>query len=122
MCVNGPPIHSTPLFKELKILTIFEIFKLEIIKFVYDSLNKNNPNQFINYFTYPSNYYNTSNNREDKINIPQVRTTTYGLKSIKYSAALIWNDIPFSIRSNVTSRKNLISKVKSLYLSEYVIK
>ena len=118
---DGPPIHSFPLFNELKILTIFDIFKLEIIKFVYDSLNNNNPNQFNNYFTYPSNQYNTLSNRQNNLNIPQVRTTTYGLKSIKYSGAIIWNAIPFSIRSTIISRKNIISTVKSLYLSTYGI-
>ena len=116
---DGPPIHSIPLFKELKILTIFDLFKVEIIKFVYDSINNNNPNQFNDYFTYPINHYNTSRNRLNKLNVPQVRTTTYGLKSIKYSGALIWNDIPLLIRSTITSRKNMLYKVKILYLSEY---
>ena len=116
---NGPPIHSLPLFNELNILTIFDIFKLEIIKFVHDSLNKNNPNQFHNYFSYPSNLHNTLSNRQNNLNIPQVRTTTYGLKSIKYSGAIIWNDIPFTIRNIISSRKNMISKIKTLYLSEY---
>ena len=118
---DGPPTHSSPLFKHLKILTIFDIFKLEIIKFVYDSLNNNNPNQFINYYTYPPNQYNTSSNRQNNLNIPQVRTTTYGLRSIKYSGAIIWNDIPFLIRDTTTSRKNILFKVKCLFLSEYGI-
>ena len=116
---DGPPIHSIPLFKELKILTIFDIFKLEIIKFIYDSLNNINPNQFKNYFSYSSNNYNTLSNRLNNLKIPQVRTTTYGLKSVKYSGAIIWNNIPFSIRTTISSRKNMIYKIKSLYISEY---
>ncbi len=116
---DGPPSHSLPLFKELKILTINDIFKLEIIKFVYDSLNNNNPTQLNNFFNYPTTHYNTLSKRDKKLKIPQVRTTTYGLKSIKYSGAIIWNDIPFTIRTTSTSRKNLITKVKSIYLTEY---
>ena len=41
--------HSAPLFKELKLMNIYDIFKVEALKFVYDSLNKNNPSQFHSY-------------------------------------------------------------------------
>ena len=36
---------------------------------------------------------------ENTVNIPRVRTTTYGLRSFRYSAAKLWNELPNSFRS-----------------------
>jgi hypothetical protein len=33
------------------------------------------------------------------VNVPHVRTTTYGLKSFRYSAAKLWNELPNSFRT-----------------------
>ena len=114
----GPLSHSSPLFKELDILTIYDIFKIESLKFVFDSLNSVNPTQFHNYFVYPTNPYNTTSNRNHNLNIPLARTTSYGLKSLKNIGAHIWNDIPLSIRST-NSRNQLIKNSKKMYVSLY---
>ena len=74
--------HSLPLFKELQVLTIFEVFKVETSKFVFESLNHINPHQFHDFFTYPSNPRNTTNTRNNNLFIPQARTKHYGLNSI----------------------------------------
>ena len=102
---------SAPLFKNLNILSIYDIFNVETLKFVYDSLTKANPTQFHNYFIYPTNSYNTAANRNNNLNIPSVRTTTYGIKSLKYTGSLLWNNLPSSVR-NVSSRKQFSKKVK----------
>ena len=92
---SEPISHSLPLFKELDILTIFELFKVETSKFVFESLNHIiNPHQFHDFYTYPSNPRNTTNIRNDSLFIPQTRTKHYGLNSIKNVGARIWNDIP----------------------------
>ena len=36
---HGPLVHTPPLFYELKLLTIFDVFKLQAGKFVYESIN-----------------------------------------------------------------------------------
>ena len=107
--ITGPFAHSAPVFKELNILTVYDTFKIETIKFVFDSLNSNNPLQFHNYFMYPTNPYNTAGNRNNNLKTPLGRTKNYGLKSLKYIGAQIRNDI----RSG-TSRKQLIKSVKCL--------
>ena len=86
--------HSLPLFKELEILTIFDVFKVETFKFVFGSLNCTNPPQFHGLFTYPSNTQNKTNNRNKNLFIPQARTKHYGLNSINNIGACTWNDIP----------------------------
>lgn len=111
----GPLVHTKPLFKELKILTIFDIFKLEVSKFVYDCLHFTNPIQFNIYYKSCSSFYKTTSNNKQKLFKPIVRTTIYGLKSIKYNGVLIWNEIPLDIRLSV-SKSVFIYKLKKLLL------
>ena len=53
MTFSDPLSHSLPLFKELEILTISEVFKMETSKFVFESLNHINPSQFHDFFYIP---------------------------------------------------------------------
>ena len=73
--VPGPLAQSQPLFKELEILTIFQLFKVETAKFVFDCLNGSKPSQFHDYFCYPIIAQNTANNQNRSLFIPQARTT-----------------------------------------------
>ena len=45
--------------------------------------------------------------------LPKVNTTTYGLKSWRYTAAKIWNALPdqFRAANNIGTFKNLMSKM-----------
>jgi hypothetical protein len=44
--------------------------------------------------------------------IPRVRTTRYGLHSIRYAATKLWNELPGQLRSEMSLEhfKGLISK------------
>ena len=109
---------SAPLFNNLNILSIYDIFNVETLKFVFDSLTKTNPTQFHNYFFYPTHLHNTAANRNLNLNIPSVRTTTYGIKSLKYTGSLLWNNLPSYVR--IKPSKNLFSKViKDIYVKSY---
>ena len=63
--------HSSPIFNNLNILKIHDIFKVAILNFVYDSLRKLNPAQFHEYFHLPANNLNTAANRRGNLNTPQ---------------------------------------------------
>ena len=43
----GPLPHTPPLFHQLKVLTIYYIFKLQVGKFVYESINDIGPSHSI---------------------------------------------------------------------------
>ena len=90
--------HSGPLFKDLELLTVFDVFKCETLKFVYQSLKKSNPPQFHNFYSYSITTHDTAAMRNRDLRTPTVRTTTYGLKSLKYVGALLWNSIPNPLR------------------------
>ena len=54
------------------------------------------------------------------LELPKVNTTTYGLKSWRYTAATIWNTLPdqFRATNNIGTFKNLMSK---LHFSNFYI-
>ena len=110
--------HSAPLFKGLKILNIYDIYKVETLKFVYDSLRKSNPPQFHSFYSYPSNQTSTAANRDFNLNTPQVRTSTYGLKSLKYTGVMLWNDLSAVIRK-LPAKKSFGKAEKKLFLENY---
>ena len=116
---DGSRIHSSPLFYETGILTIYDIFKLQLAIFIFKCLNHYNPPQFSNYYSYVSDDYNTSSSRKKLLRTPMARTSKYGLNSIKCLGAKIWNDIPLELRES--SSANLFKTIlKRHLLSSYI--
>ena len=125
---------SSPLFRELEILKISEIFKHQISKFIHNCIN-NKPIQFKDWFLFTTEmhrYYTRSNasfnpttsvveKKTGNIYIPYARTTNYGQKSIKIQGSKIWNEIPFGLR-NITSKILFAKSLKLYYNSdEYIL-
>ena len=110
---------SLPIFKNLNILKIYDIFNIETLKFVYDSLKKSNPSQFHEYFHSLINVQNTAANRNGNLQRPQARTQTYGIKSIKYTGCMLWNVLPDDIRNSL-SKKTLNKSLKKHFINTYV--
>ena len=54
----------------------------------------------INYYIHVSNHYNTISSKNKLLRTPSVRTTKYGLNSVKYAGATQWNKIPMEIRDS----------------------
>ena len=109
---------SEPLFKHLKIMTIHNIFKLRILNFVFKSLTKQCPTQFHTWFLQSSRIHNHNTRSSDNNNlfIPQIRTTFYGKKSIKYMGPKIWNELPNTIKL-IATNNTFVSKLK-LHLTQ----
>ena len=99
---------SNPLFLELEILKIQDLFKVKINKFIYRCLKKNTPINFHNWFIYTNliHNYNTRSGYIDSnqlistknLFIPIARTSHYGLKKIKVHGPKIWNELPPDVR------------------------
>ena len=55
---------TNPLFKELDILKVQDIFKISVLKFIYDWLNGHTPLNFKEWFTLNNSVhsYNTTSN------------------------------------------------------------
>ena len=121
-----PP--SDPLFVNLGIIKIQDIFKMNVSKFIYKCLNKTNPSNFHSWFTL-SSMCNNHNTRSKFIDIENsittrnlfvsfYRTTHYGLKQLKVLGAKIWNNIPPLIRNN-TSIKIFLNELKNSIINSY---
>ena len=66
---------------------------MEQIKIAYEFINKSLPVELLNLFKLNSEVhsYLTRNFANKGLHIPQMYTTSFGEKSLKYSAAVIWN-------------------------------
>ena len=66
---------------------------------VLNALNNEVPEALQELFKNATNqhYYNTRGAYPNKLNLPQVRTTHYGLQSIKYKSAKVWSEMKTKI-------------------------
>ena len=80
------PLPHTPLFYQLKILTIFDIYQLQLGKLVYDTINDIGPTQSIILFPRANQVHDHHTRFANQGNIynTYVRTTRYGLKGLRH--------------------------------------
>ena len=85
---------------------------MNISSFVFKCLNKLCIPQFHSWFIQTSQIHNHNTRAalSNNLYIPPVRTTFYGLKSIKVLGPKIWNNLPMEIKNN----KSYISFLNNL--------
>lgn len=103
---------STPLFSDLKILKLQDLFQLKLLTFVYECINKISPPCFHSFFDLVQSVhqYGTRQATKNDIFLTQNNTVQYGLKSVRYHGAKCWNDIPLNIKNSpsaISFRRNL---------------
>ena len=72
---------SAPLNKESKIFKLKDIVLLNNLQFVYDQINKGLSKSFHAFFTLKTEQHR-HNTRGNSLNVPPVKTTTYGSDSV----------------------------------------
>ena len=84
--------HVAPLFKQMNVLNVYDINKLQIVCFVYKSMNSLLQHCFANFFdsNAPLHDYNLRNNRSRKLH---QSTTNVRFFSFKCNEPRIWKDI-----------------------------
>ena len=99
---HGPLVHSPPLFRRLKILNIYDIFKLQLGNLVYDTIHNQGPLKNILRYQQVSNIHNYHTRQASQGNIYRdyVRTTQFGLKSLTTAGGILWNSIPPDIKNS----------------------
>ena len=92
---------SLPIFKGLKLLKLSDIFELRLLTFVFDSINKTSPDCFHNFFLFSSSVhqYSTRQASHGDLYMTHQNTLHYGLKSIRYLGAKLWNTLPVELRN-----------------------
>ena len=97
--INFKYISTKPLLSKLRILSFDEIVNLQNCLLVLNVLNNEVPEGLQELFknTINQHHYNTRLAYRNKLNLRQVRTTHYGLQSIKHKYAKAWNEIKTEI-------------------------
>ena len=109
-----------PLFISSNILKVHDLHNAQLASFVYESTLGLNPVEFHNYFTDVSEIHQHLTRQSDVGNlyIPRRNTTQYGLFSISFAGASLWNTLSNDIRKS-TSIYSFRKKMKEHYIYSY---
>ena len=114
----GPLIHSFPLFKQLEILTIFDIFRLQLGKLIYDNINNIGPKLFDLKAASQVHSINTRYSKAGNYHINYKRTLTYGTKALKNEAITLWPSLPEALQNSI-SRNAFKINYKKFIINNY---
>ena len=121
MTFNDIRTPSSPLFHQLELLKLDDINNLEIASFVYECINGLVPQYFENFFTSLSSKHSLGTRQSKKGNLflERQNTVQYGIRSIHYSGAKLWNSVPPEIRLLSTTKK-FRSELKVYFIKFYI--
>ena len=131
----GPLVSSDPLFKNLGILKVEDIYKLNLGKFIFSSLSHLSPPLFWTWFTINNQKVTRSNtiiHQDDYFDVgtpvPTItlvrkpcKKESYGAKMVQVLGPVIWNDLPAIVRDSdslLIFKKSLIKFLLSGYKDE----
>lgn len=110
---SNPQEHSSPLFKQLKLLNIYQINVLQICIFMYkfEHMPIDLPKSFKNYFVKNSDFHNVNTRQTKDFHTPLFHTTK-GQSSIKYKGVELWKKYSMNpTPSLLTYKKTLKDKL-----------
>ena len=92
---------SLPIFKDLKLLELCDIFELRLLTIVFYSINETSSDCFHNFFLFSSSVYQYSTRQASHgdLYLTQQNSLHYGLKSMPYLGAKLWNKLPVELRN-----------------------
>ena len=84
---------------------------------VYKSVNNLNPQFMWNYFNFSTLPYKLR--KGNKVNLPETRTCRYGINSLLFRGALLWNNLPRNVKEShsVAQFKEKIKELGNLTCS-----
>ena len=107
---------TTEMHKELKILLVKDIAKVNLLKFVHQQRNDALPDAFQNYFSEVCHHHNRDTRQKHNLHVN--RESAIGKKSTKYRGAIQWNSISKDIR-NCETTKCFAMNLKSSIIEQY---
>ena len=115
--------HTNKLFFDNKIIKLEDIIKLQLMKLVFDFKHKNLPDELSNLFRLNSeiNSYYTRNVSNEGLFIPKIKTKSFGINSLKYSAPTMWNSFLKKLNSinSFNNAHSLDKFLKKYFLTIY---
>ena len=112
---------SAPLYTETEILNLTNIITLNNYMLVFDHLNSSLPAIFDDLFKAfkEQHSHNTRRARRYVLNIPKMKTSSYGSRSVQVKSIKDWNDIIDKIHftpEDLMKRFEVIQKIKNTLL------
>ena len=100
-CISHTKIKQSvsPKYKQMKILKLYDIHKMELAKFMFKLKNQLLPENFNPLFVSVSaiHKYNIRINQSDNKFLPRERTL-FGQQKLEYKGVKIWNNLPNCIK------------------------
>ena len=109
-----PKSHSEPLFKSLNLLNLNDVIESQILFFVYQWSRRLLSPCFGEHFKFTSVHsFSTRQSCNRNLNVASVNTTQYGLRSLKFTGARLWNSLehfvkPFRTLSSILILSNYL--------------
>ena len=109
---------ARPIFNDLKLLKLPEIFELRLLTFVFDSIKKLH---LVAFMTFPIQFFCSSirDKHASQVNLYMLQKNSlqYSLKSTRYLGTKLWNILPIEVR-NAPSKSSFKTKLKSYILNK----
>ena len=120
MTFNKETASSTPIFSDLEFLKMDDIRQLQLLSFVYDCQNKLAPAYFHNFFVQCAQIHSYSTRLASRgdLFLERKNTFQYGIRSIEYNGARLWNMVPVHVRES-PSPSVFRSNLKKYFLNQY---
>ena len=125
------PFNSSTnqIFIDLGLVKVRELISLSQLKIVYDFTQNSLPSDLMNLFNFSSDVHTAPRELNSSVNkliyIPRVNTTTYGINSISYQCATLWNKYfkKGDIKVDEDKKNNVkLSKIKNKKSFNWILK
>ena len=111
--------HTTPIFKNLKILKLDDIYKVQIARIIFQFKQNTLPHPIQMLFRLNRNLHNKVTRQNDDLNVKKFRTTL-ATQSIIYTGPKIWNALPSNIKSlTIGTTKRFAAILNHHLIQEY---
>ena len=110
-----------PIYQQLNLMNLCQIYKLEIVKLLFKYKNKTLPNCFKNYFVSPSETHNypTRFACDDNLASAFQHKKSISKCSIQLNGYKIWNELDGSLRANPVNDRRIANAVTLKVLFVY---
>ena len=83
--------HTGPLFSDLKLLKLKDMFSLTKLLFMFHFINENVPDELKTTFVINRPIHSYETRSSMVFHIPKAKTSRFGLNTLRYDGANLWN-------------------------------
>ena len=109
--------HTDPLFSKLKLLKLDDLYKHQLVIFMYKAANSKLPDSMSSMLTRTQNIHKHNLRHQNSYYIQNIRANSRKC-TINYSGPVYWNALPSKLKQLV-SIQQFKNKLKELLLSKY---